>query len=196
MSGAEVFLLAAATGMGAYSQYQQGRAQEAQYNAQAQAADVNARIARQNAETVAQQAGAREDLQRKQARQVIGRQLAATAESGVHLNGTAGDLLEESMGNAELDALNIRYEGEVNRTGLLNQANMFDYEAKINRGNAKQARRQANVSAATTLLSGGYQLGKAGGFSGFGGSFSGTGISSGASGTGFRSTGGTGFRAR
>ncbi len=100
-----------------------GNAQAAQYNAQAQAAAYNANIQRQQSSAVAQQTSAREDLQRRQARQIIGRQVAAGAESGVNITtGSASDLLRQSLYDAEMDALNIRYEGEINRVGLLNQA--------------------------------------------------------------------------
>lgn len=157
MSGAEIFLLAASAGLGAVSQYQQGRANEANANAQAGAAFQQAKLSRMNAENVARQANAREELQRKQARIAIGNQLAASAQSGLQLNGSNADLLEESLTNAELDALNIRYEGQVNSTGLLNQANMQDFEAANYRSQAKQARRAGIMSAAATLTGAGYK---------------------------------------
>jgi hypothetical protein len=129
-----------------------GNAQAAQYDAQAQAAAWNADMQRQQASATAQQTSAREDLQRKQARQVFGRQIAAGAESGVNITtGSAADLFRSSLYDAEMDALNIRYEGELNRVGLLNQASLSDWEGKVAKVNSKSAQKAGYLNAATAL---------------------------------------------
>lgn len=153
-------MMIASTAMQAVGAIQAGNAQAAQYQAQAQANEYNARVQRQQAEAVAQQTSAKEDLQRRQARAVVGQQMAATAQSGVNLNGTASDLLRQSLIDAETDALNIRYEGEMNRTGLLNDANLQQWEAGVNRSNAKTARRAGYLNAATAIVGGGYEYTK------------------------------------
>jgi hypothetical protein len=129
-----------------------GNAQAAQYDAQAQAARYNADMQRRQAETVGQQNAAREDLQRKQARQVFGRQIAAGAQSGVNITtGSASDLFRQSLYDAEMDALNIRDEGELNRVGMLNQANLSDWEGQVARKNSKTAQRSGYLNAAVAL---------------------------------------------
>jgi hypothetical protein len=141
-----------AGGMQAVGAIAAGNAQAAQYDAQAQAARYNADMQRQQASATAQQTSAREDLQRKQARQVFGRQIAAGAESGVNITtGSAADLFRSSLYDAEMDALNIRYEGELNRVGLLNQASLSDWEGRVAKANSKSAQRAGYLNAATAL---------------------------------------------
>lgn len=131
-----------------------GNSKAAQYDAQAQAAAWNASMQREQASVVAQQTSAREDLQRKQARQVLGRQIAAGAESGVNTtSGSAADVFRSSLYDAEMDALNIRYEGELNRVGLLTQANLSDWEGQVAKANSKSAVRSGYLNAASSLAS-------------------------------------------
>ena len=169
-----------------------GNAQAAQYDAQAQAARYNADMQRRQAETVGQQTAAREDLQRKQARQVFGRQIAAGAQSGVNITtGSASDLFRQSLYDAEMDALNIRYEGELNRVGMLNQANLSDWEGQVARKNSKTAQRAGYLNAAVALAgsaAGAYGMKGAPGGSNFS-------LAKGTGGTGLRAGGGTGLKA-
>ena len=192
MGAFAVPLMIAGTALQAVGAIQQGNAQAAQYKAQAQANEYNAKVQRAQAEAAGQQWSAREDLQRKQARQVIGQQLAASAESGVLLNGTASDLFRQSLVNAEQDALNIRYDGELNRVGLLNQAQLSDYEGAAARSAAKSARTSGYLSAAASIAGGAYAYSKLPG-AGPTPSVSGTGLRVGG-GTGLRVGGGTGLR--
>jgi hypothetical protein len=171
----------------------QGNAQAAQYDAQAAAANYNANITREQASATAQQTAAREDLQRKQARQVFGRQIAAGAESGVSLTtGSAADVFRSSLYDAEMDALNIRYEGEMNRIGLLNQASLSDWEGKVAKVNSKTAQRTGYLNAAVALTgaaAGAY--GMKGAPTGGGSNFS---LASGSGGAGLKAGGSTGLK--
>ena len=176
----------------------QGNAQAAQYDAQAQAARFNADQQRRQAEAVGQQTAAREDLQRRQARQVFGRQIAAGAQSGVNITtGSASDMFRSSLMDAEMDALNIRYDGEMNRIGLLNQANVSDWEGSVAKVNAKTAQRAGYLNAAVALTgaaAGAYGAkGATAGAGAKGGTAAGTGLKAGG-GTGLKPGGGTGLR--
>ena len=163
-----------------------GNAQAAQYDAQAQAARYNADIQRQQAEAVGQQTAAREDLQRKQARQILGRQVAAGAQSGVNITtGSAADVFRSSLYDAEMDALNIRYEGDLNRIGLINQASLSDWDAQVAKKNSRSAQRSGYLNAATSL---------AGAAAGAYGSKTGAAAAGGSAGTGLRAGGGGGLR--
>jgi len=93
----------------------QGQAAEAMGNYEAAQGEENAKQAAQIAST-------QEDEQRARARQAIGTQIAAGAESGAQLNGSAADLLRQSLFNAEADAMQIRYEGGNRVSGLRSQA--------------------------------------------------------------------------
>lgn len=154
MAYAAVVVTAIAAVVSAYSSYQQGKAQEANYKAQAQSDIYNATIAEQNAAVKRQQYVAQEEAQRRQAKQVLGEQRAALAQAGIGLSGSASDVYGQSAARAELDALNIRYSGELDARGLLAQSDQYRYDASVNRMNATSARRGGYLNAASALLSG------------------------------------------
>lgn len=83
------------------------------------------------------QAYADEQTQRRQARAVLGSQAAAMAEAG---GGIDENVVRQSAINAELDALNIRYAGNLRGAGLLSQA--------------RAMRSQGGLLAGAQLLSG------------------------------------------
>lgn len=119
-----------------------------QGNAANESAKYNAAQIEQSAGIERAQATIKQEDQRAQARSVIGRQLATVAESGTGLSGSNLDLLGESMYNAEMDALNIRYGSELNAVSSLNQAN-------VTRREGKNARTAGYLSAASSLASAG-----------------------------------------
>lgn len=123
-----------------------------QGNAAEAAGDYNKAVLDQKAAQENAQATARQELQGQQARQVIGQQLAAGAESGVGLGGSRMDLLNQSLFNAELDSLNIRYQGDVSASALKAQG-------KIEAWQGDQAQQAGYLNAATSLLSAASQYG-------------------------------------
>jgi hypothetical protein len=84
----------------------------------------------------------------------MGEQLAQLSQAGAGLSGSYADVIGQSAADAELDALNIRYEGELQAMGLLEQSQQSELSARVNRINARQAGRAGNTAAASTLLSG------------------------------------------
>ena len=100
----------------------------------------NAALLRQQGKVAQDQAFADEQAQRREARQVLGAQAAATAESGTGMGGSNAILLRQSQIEAELDALNTRYGGQVKRAGLYSEA--FN------------TKRQSSMLAGGQLLSG------------------------------------------
>lgn len=184
-------LMLIAGGMQAVGAIQQGRAQAAQLESQARADDFNAAIQAQQADEVARQASQREDLQRKQARALIGKQVAGTAQAGLKMTGSALDLLNQSYKESEEDALAIRYEGELNRQGLMQQSELTKFQAASNREAAKQTKRASYLSAATSMASA-YAYTKMPAMTTTAGS-TGTGLKAAGS-AGFKPTGGIGLR--
>jgi hypothetical protein len=140
MSGMEM-LLAGGTGLVAYGNIVQGQAQQKGH-------DYNATMLRQNAAIEEQQGGAREEAQRRKAREVLGSQAAAFAQAGTGVGGSAADIMKQSATNAELDALMIRYESGLKATGLKNEAQAETYAGKV----AKQA---GKYGAIGSILGGG-----------------------------------------
>lgn len=93
---------------------------------------------RQNAKTLKmqsiaanQQSVADEEATRRRARQILGMQRAAIAESGLGYEGSAGLIAQQSAANAELDALNTRYNGYMRALGLLSDSGAVRRESSL-----------------------------------------------------------------
>lgn len=149
------YIYAAGAAVAAYGVYATSEAQAAANKANAQAADYNAKVQQQNADIARANAGAREDALRFQQRQLLAKQRAAAAESGFDSSsGSLGLVQEQSADRAELDALNVRYGGELDARGYGNQASMDAYQAGALRLQAANTSRAGYIGAASALLSG------------------------------------------
>lgn len=133
-------MIVAATAMKAIGAIQAG-------NASKKAADYNATLMDQGAATERQQAAAREEAKRREASMILGKQTAALAQSGGGLGGSAADVMRQSSINAELDALTLRYEGDLRARGL--EAN-----AAQERFSGDQAKYQGRMQAIGSILGG------------------------------------------
>lgn len=153
MAVAIPYIFAAVAAAGAYSQSKQAE----------KAADYQAKVEKVNAQNILAQAAANEDTQRRRSAIQLGQQRAAIVESGLALDsGTGADLTSSSAVNAEMDALNIRYSGQLNASNANAQAGLYKMQA-----DGYQNSRALNV--ATSALSS---------YAGSGGSFKGsTGLS-------------------
>lgn len=148
LAGASVAL----GGLSAVNQYQNGRYQAAQANANADAAEAQAQdsINRGNAAA---------DQRRTQMRQQLGTQNAAMGANGTDLStGSALDVFGDTAQYGELDALTTVNNAQREAYGYQVQATNF-------RNQASAARQQGNAGAFTTLLTtplnayGAYNLG-------------------------------------
>jgi hypothetical protein len=139
----------------------QGQGQVSMGEGQASAYDYNAQVAEQNAVQAIALSAQQERQQRIIGRKAIGDIKAGFGASGLSMEGSATDVLAESMAAAEMDALTVRYGGQVKSTNFKNDAMMSRY-------NATAARAGGQVGAAATVLGGlgstGIQI-----FSAFGG---------------------------
>lgn len=142
-------LIIAGTAMQALGAIQQGNAEKA-------AADYNADMLRRSADIERQQAVAREEAKRRETAGILGRQRAFFAQSGGGMGGSAADVMQESAINAELDALTLRYEGDLRARG-------FESEAAMEKFKGKQAKRAGYMNAVGSILSGAAAYGKYGG---------------------------------
>ena len=129
----------ASTALTVAGSVQQGRAASA-------AASANAAMMRQEADSARAIGSARQEAQRRRAREILGQQRAAIGQAGIGWGGSAQDVLEQSATAAELDTLNIGYETELQARGLMSRASITEWEGK-------QQRKAANMMAATSLLS-------------------------------------------
>lgn len=119
----------------------------AQSGAASEAHQYNAGLMEQGATVERQQASQREETQRRQSRLLLGKQRAALAQSGIGSGGSAADVYQRSVINSELDALTIRYEGDLRARGLKASA-----EGERFAGN--NAKRMGYFKAANSILSG------------------------------------------
>jgi hypothetical protein len=111
-----------------------GESQTANYNAKvAEAQAVYSQGLAANEWTTAQ----------RNADYAMGKLRARRGASGRTMSGSALDVTNESYVNFQLDALNAKYEGEVQAVGYRNQARMEKYKGK-----------QALIKGALTLASG------------------------------------------
>lgn len=153
-----------AAGVSSIGGFVSGVGKSAQANQQAAALDRNAALSDQQASQVYAQNVNRETAQRAQAGQQLGEQRAAVAESGFNPNaGSALDTQVQSVRNAELDALQTRYQGILQGQSLEDQAQQDRYAARTARATARNSLVAGGISAAASLLGGVADYGKAGG---------------------------------
>jgi hypothetical protein len=141
------YFAAAGGVMQAMGAIQQGNAAEA-------AGDYNAQIAEQNAILARQQAAEEERRFRVESTKRLGAMRAAYSASGVTLEGSPMDVLEESMRISELDALTIRQGGRASEAA-------YRQEAQLSRMQGRAGQQAGQLSAAAELLRGGssyYQM--------------------------------------
>lgn len=131
----------AGTAMSAVSAIQQGKQAQASAKFKAEMAQRNATIARQ-------QAAAEEEKQRRLGYMRQGAARAAYGASGVALEGSPLDILEQSAAQEELDALNIRYRGEIG-------AQSAEGQAALSRMRGDQALSAGYMGAGSAILMGG-----------------------------------------
>lgn len=152
--GTVAVLAAVSTGIQVVGAISSAQAQSASLKSQAQAADANAKILRDNAAQVSREASAQEDQLRTRQRIARGAQVAGVAQAGIGFEGTGGDLIEQSDINATLDDLSVRYEGEMKSRNLTTQAGFADYDAASLRANASAAKTAGYLSAFGAAASG------------------------------------------
>lgn len=158
-------LLIAGTAMSAIGSIQQGNAarQAADYNAAV--AERNAAIQNNNAILARQQAVSASEQQRKDAARTMGRMRAGYAASGVQMEGSPLDVLASSAAAAELDTLNIVYNGVLKGASYDNEAQGLRESASMERARGRNAQTQGYMNAGSSLLLG---LGTAGMKAGWG----------------------------
>lgn len=167
---------AISTGVSMYSADQQGRQQAAlnEYNAKIarnqaianqQIQEYNAQLMEREADAADATARVKEQQQRKENERFQARQRAAYAKSGALMEGTPLAVLGESAANLELNALEVKRQGLIERDRYLNQANMYRYqgESLFNAGMSESglyssqadiAKANANTAKYGSLLNG------------------------------------------
>lgn len=108
----------AVQGLGALASYQSARGE--------------AQILKDQSLATATQTARAEEATRRQSAEFLSKQSAAIGESGIGFGGSSADLIRQSAIDAELDALNVRYEGMSRARGLMTQSRLTKKAAKTN----------------------------------------------------------------
>lgn len=159
MAAAGLALTVASTAFGAYSAYQQGQAQSAQYKYQAAVARNNKIISDQNAQDSLARGKVEEDAHRLRVQQVKGSQRASFGASGVMVDsGSPLDILADTATMGELDSLTIRSNAQREARQHQIQGTNFAAEAGLLSTSARSASRAGAMNAFGTVLGGGSQF--------------------------------------
>lgn len=173
------WLIAAAAAVSAMNSLNKGNAEISQWEGRERAQRFNAAVRRSQADSVAQSSSAREDQVRRQTRLALGSNQAWMGQSGTGTGGSNADVAAQNQVFAELDALNVRYEGSLQRHNLMLEAMGEDAAADVSHEQAHYASRGKTLGFVGSFLgsaSMGYGYG--------GGGLGGTGISGGSNAVG------------
>jgi len=135
---------AAAAGTTAYSQVQQGKAQE-------KAAEENVKIAEANAKAQQEKAAYDEEVHRERVKKILKSQRALYGASGVDMEGSPMMVQADTMEQGELDALAIRRGGDVAAAEQRSMARLYKMQGKA-------ALKQGYYSAGGSLLGAGSSI--------------------------------------
>jgi len=123
-----------------------------QLNAQAAASEYNARVADRNARTVLQQTESEAESQRREGRRKLSAIRAQYGASGLTMEGSPLDVLEDSAMEVELDVQKTRYKGHMEALG-------YTEKAKLSRLQAESAKDARALSFTSQLLGGAERAG-------------------------------------
>lgn len=137
MSGYTAIVMAVVGAVSSISQAQQ----------QKNAAKYNQKVAENQAVAARQEAAANADTQRRKAAKTIGSMQASYAASGVSMEGSPLEVLEESARNAELDRLSILWSGDTRAMG-------YEATSKLENNRASNAMASGMLSAAGSAFKG------------------------------------------
>ena len=145
----------ASTGLGALSSIQQGQAQAARAETQAQLQRRNQKIAQQRAEDRRELGEIEADRRRRQADLQIGTQKSTLAGRGVRIDtGTPQDVFEGTAEFGELDALTLRNNAERDALRFEQQGAQAGIQSNLFDARADSARTQGRIGAATSVVGG------------------------------------------
>lgn len=158
------WLLAAGAVVGGMNALNKGNAEIAQWEGRERAQRFNAAVRRSQAQSVNESYGQREEQVRRQARMRLGTTNAWLGQSGTGQGGSNADVAAQNQVFAELDALNVRYEGALIHDNLMREALGEDMAADVSHDQAHYASRGKTLGFVGSFLGAGAQsYGYAGG---------------------------------
>ena len=155
---APAIILAGATALQAIGGIAQANANAAALNQQANVADYNAAVSREQAGQALSVSTAQQLALRRQQRQQAGTMRAAAAQSGVGFGGSTRDVLERTDTLNELDALNLAYEGALRARGYSTQSDLEQFNARAYRSQASTTKKLGFLGAFGSAAAGAYRF--------------------------------------
>lgn len=150
---ATLAVTAIAGGVSAYGQYQQGQAQEEQYEYQAAVDRNNSIIAQRQADDAIERGRIEEQEHREKVNQIKSSQRVSFASRGIDLGSAdVSETLADTAMLGELDALTIRNNAQREAYGYRVQASNFEASAGLKEVAGDNAASSGITSATTTLL--------------------------------------------
>lgn len=121
--------------------------------AQAKAADTNAKVAEANARNTLVQGNYAQDAKLREGKQYISNQFVRNLQSGAGGAGTTGDkAVAKSVYNLENDLNILSYNYAAKATDFLNQSKMYKYESKVAKANAANSLIQGGLGIANSIF--------------------------------------------
>lgn len=148
--------------MGAMGAMAQADAAADAANKNAQIAEYNRQVAERNKNTVLAEADAAARDQSRDNRRVMGSIRASYGASGLSLEGSPLDVMEDTALEQELDVSKTRYKGELQAIGYKDEAANYKMKAELHRMEAASATRAGGISAVGAIFGGLAGAGKAG----------------------------------
>ena len=146
-------MAAAATVVSIVSSVAQAANAYQNYQAQAQAANINSNVANNNARMTGIQSSYAQDAKLQQGKQYVSGQYVSNLQSGAGGAGTTGDrAVAKSAYNLEKDVSLLAYNYESKAIDFLNQAKMYNYENKVAKANAANALIGGGINVANNVL--------------------------------------------
>ena len=134
-----IILMSIGTALSAVGMIRSGQAQE-------KAAEYNAQVAERQATAATQKAAYEEEMRREKGRKLSASQRAAAGATGITME-SFSDVFAQTALDTELDALAIRYGGDI-------ESSRYKSEATGQRFTGAQAKKTGILSAGATLLTG------------------------------------------
>jgi hypothetical protein len=145
--------------MAAAATVAEGFAQKQEADFQSDIQKQNARVLRENAYRKRLETSINEDTMRRENRQKIARNIAASIEQGMGESSTTIGALGQEATKLEQNALNLRYEGLSAGENLAIQANYMNQQAKASKIAGKNAFNMSLIKAPISALSAYYTAG-------------------------------------
>lgn len=142
------------TGLSALGSIQQGRAQSASANYNAQVQANNAQLEEQKATLAGQEGAANTAIEQQKTRAQVGAIKTAQAANGVNINtGSAVDVRSSAAELGELNALTVRSNAVKEAYGYKTQAASDTAQSQLDKQQAKYDSTAGYITAGSTLLS-------------------------------------------